>query len=55
MGYDKQKIEGGSGGKRGHSQMDHWQETEIIKHETKKFRRHDEKRHIRDELKRLGY
>ena len=33
------KIEGGSGGKRGHSNMTHWETTEEIKRETRKARR----------------
>ena len=35
----KQKTEGGSGGKRGHSNMCHWGKTETIKAETKRHRR----------------
>jgi hypothetical protein len=33
------KVEGGCGGKKGHSNMSHWDGTEIIKAETKKLRR----------------
>lgn len=33
------KIEGGQGGKRGHSNMSHWDKTEIIKADTKILRR----------------
>jgi hypothetical protein len=39
----KSKIEGGSGGKRGHSNMAHWSTTEQIKSETKRLRRSDGK------------
>lgn len=33
------KTEGGSGGRRGHSNMCHWDKTEIVKDESKKARR----------------
>lgn len=33
------KIEGGSGGKRGHSNMTHWDYTEEIKQRSRKARR----------------
>ena len=39
MGLLKYKTEGGSGGKRGHSNMNHWVTTEEIKTATKKRRR----------------
>jgi hypothetical protein len=41
MGYGlrRNKIEGGSGGKRGHSNMTHWEYTEEIKHRSRKARR----------------
>jgi hypothetical protein len=41
MGYGtrKTKVEGGSGGKRGHSNMNHWVTTEEIKVATRKARR----------------
>jgi hypothetical protein len=41
MGYGlrRNKIEGGSGGKRGHSNMAHWEYTEEIKRRSRKARR----------------
>jgi hypothetical protein len=41
MGYGlrRNKIEGGSGGKRGHSNMADWEYTEEIKRRTRKARR----------------
>lgn len=35
----KMKAEGGSGGKRGHSNMAHWERTEIIKAKADRARR----------------
>lgn len=37
------KIEGGQGGKRGHSNMCHWSPTEVIKAESKRLRRQETK------------
>lgn len=45
------KIEGGSGGKRGHSNMTHWEFTEVIKHQAKKKRRIQSKKIIAEETK----
>jgi len=41
MGYGlrRNKIEGGSDGKRGHSNMAHWEYTEEIKQRSRKARR----------------
>ena|SRR6266498_3057033 len=41
MGYGlrRTKVEGGSGGKRGHSNMVHWEYTEEIKQRSRKARR----------------
>jgi hypothetical protein len=39
MSLGKQKIEGGQGGKRGHSNMCHWDFTEDIKSKSRKKRR----------------
>jgi len=50
VSIDKDKTEGGSGGKRGHSNMDHWVTTEEIKESTKALRRKNEKKEIRDEI-----
>jgi len=47
----KGPAEGGSGGKKGHSNMEHWEYTEVIKVETKSLRRNNAKKEIRDELK----
>ena len=33
------KTEGGQGGKRGHSNMTHWEGTEIVKEKSKRARR----------------
>jgi hypothetical protein len=38
-GTRKTKVEGGSGGKRGHSNMNHWVTTEEIKVASRKARR----------------
>lgn len=37
------KVDGGSGGKRGHSNMTHWTYTEEIKKRSKKQRRKQDK------------
>lgn len=44
MGLENMKIEGGQGGKRGHSRMSHWTGTEEIKAATKKLRRKESKK-----------
>jgi hypothetical protein len=51
MGLLKGKTEGGSGGKRGHSNMNHWVFTDEIKLASKKRRRIVAKKIISDELK----
>ncbi len=38
------KTEGGSGGKRGHSNMSHWSPTEWVKREARKARRSQDKK-----------
>src|SRR5438093_6791052 len=43
MGLLKGKTEGGSGGKRGHSNMDHWVTSDEIKTATRKRRRLESK------------
>jgi len=43
-------IEAGQGGKKGHSNMSHWECTEVIKKETKKLRRKCAKKIIEQEL-----
>ena len=54
MSTDKGPTEGGSGGKRGHSNMEHWVTTEEIKESTKKHRRLNDKKKIRSEVKELN-
>ncbi len=49
----KMKIEGGSGGKLGHSNMAHWAPTEFIKAQTKRLRRYDGKCVIRAQVAEL--
>ncbi len=46
MGTYKGPTEGGSGGKRGHSNMEHWVTTEEIKESTKSLRRNNDKKEI---------
>jgi hypothetical protein len=48
MGLLKQKTEGGSGGKRGHSNMNHWAYSHEIKAATKKRRRIEAKQAVRE-------
>lgn len=43
MANTKGKTEGGSGGKRGHSNMNHWVKTEEIKDGAKRQRRQEDK------------
>ena len=50
MSNYKGPTEGGSGGKRGHSNMEHWVTTEEIKDSTKVRRRKNEKKEINDEI-----
>ncbi len=53
MSINKGPTEGGSGGKRGHSNMEHWDYTEEIKRTTKVLRRSNEKKEIRKEIGQL--
>ena len=55
MGYGKGKIEGGSGGKRGHSNMCHWQPTEEIKDRSRKMRRRNDIRVIKEQSEGSRY
>ena len=50
MSTSKGPTEGGSGGKRGHSNMEHWEKTEVIKEDTKGRRRRAEQKEIRKEV-----
>lgn len=43
MARSKGPTEGGSGGKRGHSGMEHWDKTEEIKEATRAQRRRNDK------------
>lgn len=43
MSNYKGPTEGGSGGKRGHSNMEHWEYTEEIKRSNRSKRRRDDK------------
>jgi len=51
MSINKSPTEGGSGGKRGHSNMEHWEYTEEIKKSTKTLRRKNSKEIIRNDIK----
>jgi len=46
----EKKIEAGQGGKKGHSNMSHYEHTEVIKKDTKKRRRSHAKNIIKQEL-----
>jgi hypothetical protein len=50
MSIRKGPTEGGSGGKRGHSNMEHWGYTEEVKEAAKRRRRIEDKRAAREEL-----
>lgn len=47
----KQKTEGGQGGKKGHSNMVHYDYTEVVKAEAKRRRRQEDKKVIKEHLK----
>ena len=44
------KVDGGQGGKLGHSNMSHWDYTEVIKSRTKKLRRQADLAAIEEQL-----
>ena len=46
MGKYKGPTEGGSGGKRGHSGMEHWTHTEELKDTSCKHRRKEDKKEV---------
>jgi len=50
MGNYKGPTEGGSGGKRGHSSMEHWTNTAELKESSKIRRRLNSKKEMREEL-----
>ncbi|HTU27597.1 MAG TPA: hypothetical protein VMF30_19460 [Pirellulales bacterium] len=49
MGTQKGPSEGGSGGKRGHSNMEHWDYSDDVKAAAKRRRRLDDKKAVRDQ------
>lgn len=46
------KSEGGSGGKKGHSNMTHWDRTRQVKDFAKKVRRNNDKLSIKEQNER---
>jgi|GEM_PF-2007253 len=48
------KVEGGQGGKRGHSNMTHWESTETIKEESRVLRRRQARTEVQDQLAELS-
>jgi len=56
MSYGKnlwKKTEGGSGGKRGHSNMAHWETTANVKNGARRARRHQDREIVEAELRDL--
>lgn len=51
MAISKGKADAGQGGKRGHSNQDHWVLTEEAKEAARKQRRLDAKKEIRESLR----
>ena len=49
MSRNKEKTEGGQGGKKGHSNMTHWDQTEVIKKRSKRVRRQNDKKIVKTE------
>ena len=55
MGATRQKkVEGGQGGKRGHSNMTHWFSTEEIKTATRILRRRAARAEVADQLAEIA-
>ena len=54
MSILKGRPDAGQGGKRGHSNMDHWEFTEEIKLAARKRRRQEAKRAVKEALKELA-
>ena len=50
----KTKTEGGSGGKRGHSNMDHWAYTDEVKEAARTQRRMGDKKATQDGINELA-
>lgn len=48
MSNYKGPTEGGSGGKRGHSAMEHWTDTKELKDSSRVHRRQDDRKHSRE-------
>lgn len=48
MGVDHYPTEGGSGGKRGHSNMEHWDDTAAIKDAARRRRRSEDRRAVEE-------
>ncbi len=48
MANYKGPTEGGAGGKKGHSNMEHWTHTEELKDSSNKRRRHDDVRYSKE-------
>ncbi len=46
MAIAKGRVDGGQGGKLGHSNMNHWDYTEAIKAASRKLRRHQAKQDV---------
>jgi hypothetical protein len=46
----KFKVEGGQGGKKGHSNMVHWDFTEEIKKRSKQLRRREDKEVVKEQI-----
>jgi hypothetical protein len=53
MGVAKGPTEGGSGGKRGHSGMEHWGYTEEVKKHAKRRRRINDKSETKEQSKEI--
>ena len=51
MGVRKGPSEGGSGGRRGHSGMEHWRSTDEVKSEAKKRRRLDDQGLVDEQIR----
>ena len=53
MAVTKGPSEGGSGGKRGHSGMEHWGYTDEVKEAARRGRRLDDKNIVRETKRKL--
>ena len=50
MAWWIRKTEGGSGGKRGHSRMTHWDHSWYLKEASDRVRRHHDKEEVEEQL-----